>query len=221
MIPLKDTIPSRKLPLMTWTLIILNIGAFIYQQIIGEELNNFLISTYGLIPVKVIGNIFEGNWRLLLPFVSYTFLHGGWIHLISNVWALWLFGDNVEDRMGKISFVLFYLSMGIIAGLTHLISEPVSPIAVIGASGAIAGVMGAYFVMYPQSKVITLIPVFFIPLFVPIPATIYLGFWFVSQISAAITQHVRMTANIAWWAHVGGFVAGMFLYRFFIKLKRL
>jgi membrane associated rhomboid family serine protease len=147
------------------------------------------------------------------------FLHGGWFHIISNMWILFIFGDNVEDRMGSGRYLLFYLISGLAAAFVQVLTNPASQIPAIGASGAIAGVLGAYFLLYPRSRVITLIPIFFIPWIVEIPAIFYLGFWFVSQLFSGVAalrlpQEVAM-GGVAWWAHIGGFVFGIVFYRLF------
>ena len=145
------------------------------------------------------------------------FLHGGWAHLISNMWALYIFGDNIEDRMGHWRYLFFYLISGVAAALTHILFQARSTVPVIGASGAISGVMGAYLVLYPGARVITLLPgLFFIPWFVEIPAFFFIGFWFISQLfngllSLAFTGPMATYGGVAWWAHVGGFIAGVLL----------
>ncbi len=224
MIPLRDTIPSRRWPVMNVLIIIATFAVFLHQQQLlqlNPELFEKLIDRYGLIPARFSQSLLSGKPDFL-PFVTYMLLHSGWMHVIGNLWALWLFGDNVEDRMGSFRYLLFYLSCGIIAGAVHFWIEPTSNVVTIGASGAIAGVMGAYFIMYPSARIVTLIPIVIIPLFVPIPAWIYLGFWLVSQIySLVVAQGApEMASNIAFAAHIGGFVAGMFGQRFFVKSRR-
>jgi membrane associated rhomboid family serine protease len=150
------------------------------------------------------------------------FLHGGWMHIIGNMWTLWIFGDNVEDRMGPLRFVLFYLLCGLAAGVTHWLTNPDSTIPTVGASGAIAGVLGAYFFLYPHARIIAMVPIFFWPFFFELPAITYLGFWILSQIfsgtlSLALPKDV---GGVAWWAHVGGFIAGAALHRLFVKRRR-
>lgn len=221
MIPLKDTIPSRHWPIMTWLIIITNLFIFIYQQRLDWDGYRLLINGFGLVPLKIFENGVRGL-KDLIPFVSHFFLHAGWTHFIGNMWALWLFGDNVEDRMGPFRFFCFYVSAGITGGLVHLYSEPTLAIPTIGASGAIAGVMGAYFMMYPSSRIVTLIPLFFIPMFVEIPALLYLAIWLISQVYSFLINHqLRIVSNIAWSAHIGGFVAGMLLHRFFFRRYRV
>jgi membrane associated rhomboid family serine protease len=224
MIPLRDTIPSRHLPVMTWSIILVTLAVFLYQlkQLeFDPEAYQYLLGQFGLIPESFRGRLPVLDPAAWFPFVSYMFLHGGWMHAIGNLWALWLFGDNVEDRMGPGRFLLFYLTSGIVAGLVHFYSDPLSPSVTIGASGAIAGIMGAYFVMFPSARIVTLIPVFFIPLFLEIPALVYLGFWLLSQIySFMLSREAGEVSNIAWTAHIGGFLAGLILHPLFLKTRR-
>jgi membrane associated rhomboid family serine protease len=198
---------------MTIGLIIANVLVFIHLNSLDARGLEALYAHYALIPALI--NIRHLNLFALttcLPLLSSMFLHGGWLHLIGNMWALWLFGDNVEDRMGRFNFLLFYLICGVIAGITHVYVNPTSTIPTVGASGAIAGVMGAYFILYPRAKVLTLIPIFIFPWLVDIPAFIYLGFWLLLQVAGGTTG----AGQIAFWAHIGGFLIGMVLYRFFI-----
>ena len=141
------------------------------------------------------------------------FLHGGWMHLVANMWTLWIFGDNVEDVMGPLRFLLFYVLCGLCALLMHVATNPESTVPVVGASGAIAGVMGAYFFLYPHARVLILVPLFIISFFFEIPAVFYLLLWFVTQVFSGLADGGG--AGVAWWAHIGGFVAGMLLLRFF------
>ena len=142
------------------------------------------------------------------------FMHGDILHILSNMWSLWLFGDNVEDRMGSFRFFVFYILTGLIAGFAHFISNPMSNVPTVGASGAIAGVMGAYFMMFPHSKIVTLVP--FIPFFIRVPAQIFLFIWFISQLRSGL---YGVVGGVAWWAHIFGFLAGILLYRKFTKEK--
>lgn len=220
MIPLRDTIPSRRIPLMTILIIIVNIYVFYQQSGLTAEGYHQWVTQYGLFPLHFIRQL-QQSWLNPAPLFSYMFLHGGLFHLISNMWALWLFGDNVEDRMGSMRFLVFYLLAGVASGLVQIYFNPTSPIPTIGASGAIAGVMGAYFLMYPTSKIVTLIPIIIIPWFVEIPAMIYLAFWFLSQVWSALgSQGIEAASGVAWWAHVGGFLAGMVSFGFFIREHR-
>ena len=223
MIPLKDTIPSRHRPYMTWILILINAGVFIFQlQLLNSDPVAYraLLTRFGLVPTEIV-RIEPVEFLDYYPFLTYLFLHGGWMHLISNMWALWLFGDNIEDKMGPFRFCLFYLLGGIVAGIVHLATNLGSDVPTIGASGAIAAVMGAYFLQYPSSRIITMVPIFIIPLFIEIPAMIYLAFWLVLQVySVFLSQTGALVANVAWWAHIGGFIAGLSLHRFFFYTRR-
>lgn len=221
MIPLRDTIPSRRPPFMTISLIIACTLAFLYSVTLSPVAAKRLFFSYGLVPARVLKLDFSGGMPFL-PFFSSMFLHGNWGHLLSNMWALWLFGDNIEDRMGSFRFLLFYITGGVAAGLVHVLTNPLETTPAIGASGAVAGVMGAYFLLYPTARIVTLVPVFFFPLFVHIPAFFYLGGWFLLQLvqGTAAFLGVGSAGGIAWWAHIGGFVAGIFLVRRFLLRTR-
>ncbi len=180
-----------------------------------------MIFDFGLIPDKIrfdeIESLRELRITVFRPFFTNMFLHGGWGHLISNMWILFIFGDNVEDRMGKVRYFLFYILCGLIAGFTHFILHRNSAVPAIGASGAISGVMAAYMVMFPKSTIVSLVPIIIIPLFIPIPALIYIGIWFLMQLLSGTTSLMlsNSATGIAFWAHIGGFIGGLFLYRFF------
>jgi membrane associated rhomboid family serine protease len=150
------------------------------------------------------------------------FLHGGWGHIISNMWILFIFGDNVEDRMGKIKYFLFYILCGLIASFTHFILHRNSPIPAIGASGAISGIMAAYMLLFPKSTIISIVPIIIIPLFIPIPALIYIGIWFLGQLLSGTTSLMLSdtATGIAFWAHIGGFLGGILFYRSFDSPSR-
>ncbi|MEN6349101.1 MAG: rhomboid family intramembrane serine protease [Syntrophomonas sp.] len=214
MIPLRDSTPSNRFPLITVIIIALNLFIFYQESSLGTEELNRLISIFGLVPA----NYSNFNVPILayIPFLSSMFLHGSWTHVIGNMWILWLFGDNLEDRMGRGRFLLFYLLCGVIAAFTHYFVNPASAEPVVGASGAVAGIMGAYFLMFKKAKVLTFIPPFFL---FNLPAWIYLGFWALSQLWCGAAQVFAANAcgQIAFWAHIGGFLAGMILYRFFLQ----
>ncbi|MBP1762314.1 MAG: putative rane protein [Firmicutes bacterium] len=213
MIPLRDSTPSNTFPFVTVCLIIINLLIFSYETTLGSKELDALIYTFGLVPSHYVN--YNGSWTGYLPFLSSTFLHGSWMHVIGNMWVLWLFGDNVEDKMGRGRFLLFYLLCGLIAGIAHCIFNPASQVPVVGASGAVAGIMGAYFLMFRRAKVFTYIPPIFL---LNIPAWVYLGFWALSQLFYGTFGTVSQ-GQIAFWAHVGGFAAGMILYRFFLRSK--
>lgn len=213
MIPLRDSTPSNTFPLMTVILILINLGVFLFETSLGQQGMNQLFYLLGLVPANYTGH--QVPILAFLPFFTSMFLHGSWMHLIGNMWILWLFGDNVEDRMGRGSFLLFYIFCGLIAALTHYFVNPTSTVPVVGASGAVAGVMGAYFLMFKHARVLTFIPPFFL---LNIPALIYLGFWALSQLYSGTAGLLTSDlGQIAFWAHVGGFAAGMILHRFFLR----
>jgi len=208
-IPLRDVIPSRTRPYVTVAIIVLNAVAWFFElSLPREDLSEFL-RTHGVVPAAFV------------PATLFTsmFLHGGWSHVIGNMWYLWIFGDNVEDRLGHGRFIVFYLLCGIVAATGQIVFNPQSMLPTIGASGAIAGVMGAYFVLYPQSRVLTLIPLIIFWDVIELPAVFLLGFWFVMQLFSA--GAITITANaggggVAFMAHVAGFVAGalgVFVFR--------
>ena len=223
MFPLRDTIPSRRAPVVTWGLIALNCLVFAYQLTVPEGSLPRFFHLWGVVPARFSspGWAAEAGYpqSLALPFFTSMFLHGGFFHLLTNMWTLWIFGDNVEDRMGRLRYLAFYLLTGLAAGLVHWITNLDSTVPTIGASGAIAGVLGAYLVLFPRARVVTLVPLFFWPLFFEIPAVVYLGFWFVSQLlsgASALASGAAGAGGIAWWAHIGGFLAGFALHRLFL-----
>ena len=202
MIPLRDVIPSRTTPYITITIIGLNALAWLFEvSLPHEDLNRFL-ATFGVVPAYFA-------WPTL---ITSMFLHGSWSHVIGNMWYLWIFGDNVEDRVGHGRFIVFYLLCGVAAALGQVAADPESMLPTIGASGAIAGVMGAYFVLYPHSRVLTLIPWIFIQI-VELPAIFLLGFWFLMQLfsagTVAVTAASHGSGGVAFAAHVVGFVVGV------------
>ena len=215
MIPIRDTIRSETYPIINYVLIALNILAFLVEQSLGRNLNEFVF-TYGLVPARYsvpqISAYFT-TAQQVIAFLTFMFLHGGFFHLLGNMWFLYIFGDNVEDRLGHFRYLAFYLLCGLASGISHLFLNWTSQIPTIGASGAIAGVMGAYFILYPRAKVLTLIPIFFFIQFVEIPAFLFLGFWIFFQfLSAAFSAQ---SGGIAWWAHIGGFVFGIIFLKLF------
>ena len=218
MIPLRDTIRSRTFPILTYFLIGLNVFVFLVENSLPVHKLDSLVVMYGIVPARLIHSPFTGFYTL---FTS-MFLHGGWTHLIGNMWALYLFGDNVEDVMGHLRFLIFYILAGVVAGLVHILFNPLSTVPTIGASGAIAGVMGAYFILFPRSTIITLVPLFFLPLFIEIPAVVFIGFWFLSQFFNGTLSLVTpgVLGGVAWWAHVGGFAFGLLFHKLFTGRKR-
>jgi membrane associated rhomboid family serine protease len=202
MIPLRDVIPSRTTPYITVTIIILNVLAWLFELALPADVRTLFLQVYGVVPAD-----FHAT-----TLITSMFLHGGWMHVLGNMWYLWIFGDNVEDRLGHGRFIVFYLLCGIIAALGQIAIDPGSTLPTIGASGAIAGVMGAYFVLYPRSRVLTLIPLIIFWEIIELPAIVLLGFWFVIQLFSAGTIAVTASTGgggVAFAAHVAGFVVGM------------
>jgi hypothetical protein len=216
MIPIRDTIRSQHKAVVNTALIGINILVFLLQLSQGSDLDRF-VYYYGLVPARYTEPRLAAYFTLgqqIFSLLSFMFLHGGFWHILGNMWFLHIFGDNVEDRLGPLRYGLFYVACGLASGVSHLFLNPHSNVPTIGASGAIAGVMGAYFLLYPRSRVLTLIPIIIIPWFVEIPAFFFLGFWFVLQFINAAGSHAQ-ASGIAWWAHVGGFVFGMIFLKLF------
>ena len=219
MIPIRDTIPSKNYPVANNTIIGINVIIFLFEMSQGANLDRF-VYIYGLVPARYsmpqISSYFTTGQQLF-SWLSFMFLHGGFWHLLGNMWFLYIFGDNVEDRLGPFRYLVFYLLCGITSGISHVLLNFHSNMPTIGASGAIAGVMGAYLILHPHSKILTLIPIIFIPWFIEIPAFFFLGFWFVLQFLSAAGSHGNIS-GIAWWAHIGGFVFGIVLLKIFLVL---
>jgi membrane associated rhomboid family serine protease len=223
MFPIRDNIRSLKKPYVTKAIVIIDAIVFLFQLLLPDDASMGLIFKYGFIPKRFTNAIVEGQFSIecLYPFATSMFLHGSLVHLVGNLWILWIFGDNVEDRLGHFKFALFYILSGIAAMLCHYLVGPGSSAPAIGASGAIAGVMGAYFVMFPYSKIITFVPIIFIPLFIRVPAVIYLGIWFILQVYSGSLNSLMGGAGsgVAWWAHIGGFLCGILLLKPMNKSK--
>jgi membrane associated rhomboid family serine protease len=224
--PIRDTVPSRHAPVMTGVLIGLNVVVFLYELALGPQQLEQVFYLFGIVPARFS----NPEWALQVgfppggwwSFLTSMFLHGGFLHLAGNMWFLWIFADNVEDRTGPFRFLAFYLLCGLIAGQVHWLTNVGSKVPTVGASGAIAGVLGAYFVLYPRSRVLTLIPVFFWPLFVELPAVVFLFLWFLLQLfsGTAVLLSAEQVGGVAWWAHIGGFLAGALLHPFFLASRR-
>ena len=206
-IPVRDTIASSTVPVVTYVLIAGNVAAYLYEESLGAGVER-LISVHGLVPSRFATEW----WDDVTPLFSSMFLHGGWLHLLGNVLYLHIFGDNVEDRLGHVRFLLFYLATGGLAGIAQVLIEPTSAIPIIGASGAIAGVTGAYFLFYPRARVVTVIPVLLFIQVVEIPAFVFFLLWFGFQLLLGLgSMSMTLGGGIAFWAHIGGFIAGMVL----------
>lgn len=216
MIPLRDTIPSKNFPVINTLLIGINVVVFAVQLLHGHNADfHRLVYIYGLVPARYTlpeGAVGVTLFQQGVALFSFMFLHGGFLHLGGNMLSLYIFGDNVEDRLGPLRYTAFYLLSGLISGLTHLALNPHSAVPTIGASGAVAGVMGAYFLLHPRARILTLIPIIFIPWIVEIPAFFFIGIWFLIQILNASSGSTA-ASNIAWWAHIGGFICGMILLK--------
>lgn len=213
-IPIRDTERIGIRPWVNYTVIAVNVGMLLLQALLPGD-GERLIRGLAVVPAQIfdLRALAAAGFVPLLTLVSATFLHGGWLHLLGNMVFLWVFGDNVEDRLGHGRYILFYLAGGIVAGLAHVLANPESTIPTIGASGAVGAVLGAYAVAFPRARVLTLVPV---GIFVPalrIKARHLLGFWFALQVLDGLLPNLGGTAMVAWWAHIGGFLAGMGLVR--------
>jgi membrane associated rhomboid family serine protease len=218
MIPLHDDNPTRLRPIVTTLLIAACALAFFWQLSLGEQGFELAVRALGVTPATLIGHQHLPPELYLVPpaatLVSSMFLHGGWMHIVGNMLYLWIFGNNVEDAMGHMRFAVFYLLCGLAAALAQAIPNPASAVPMIGASGAISGVLGAYLLLYPHARVLTLIPLGFYVRFVYLPAWLLLGFWFVLQIINTLLV-AEERGGVAWGAHIGGFVAGVALIPLF------
>jgi membrane associated rhomboid family serine protease len=218
MLPLRDDIRSSRFPAATLGIIAVNFLIFLHELKLGPRLEDFLL-TFAVIPARYA----VPDVAAILTVFSSMFLHGGWIHLLGNMWTLWIFGDNVEDRLGRARYLALYLGSGLAAALLHIYTNAGSLVPTIGASGAIAGVMGAYFRFYPQAKVETLVPPFFFGPVFELPAVLFLGWWFLLQFfNGAMSLGARGEgfSGIAWWAHVGGFLFGFAICLFAPRTRR-
>jgi membrane associated rhomboid family serine protease len=230
MIPIRDDQPRFSTPYLNYFIIGLNVIAFLFELSIGSNnpraLNAF-IDEFGVVP-SYFTHALEGGAHASLPagvlsILTSMFLHGSWLHIIGNMWALYIFGDNIEDRLGHGTYLAFYLICGFAASFTHILLNLGSNVPSVGASGAIAGVMGAYFVLYPRSRVLTIVPLIVFFTFWWLPAWIVLGYWFMVQFfsgaATSIAYTNQSTGGVAFWAHVGGFVAGILLIKIFPQRK--
>lgn len=212
MIPLYDTIRSRQFPFINWLLILANAAVFWYELQLGESALQSFTFMWGLVPAQLITNPQE-EWPTI--FTS-MFLHGGWFHILSNMWVLYIFGDNIEDRLGSLRYLIFYLLSGIAAALLQVFVVQGSFVPMIGASGAIAGVLGAYLISFPRSRIASLVPILFIFTIIEVPAVLFLVFWFITQLySGLFAMQGSAGSGIAWWAHIGGFIFGLIMVSFF------
>ena len=223
MIPIIDSIPGNAKPIVCWGIMAICITVFLYMQFLPQPAQRYFTYLYGMLPIRY-SNIEWGIGFGLpfdygLSFITSLFLHGGWFHLILNMWFIWIFGHSIEDRMGHGLFWCFYLLCGLIATVTQWLFDPQLTTPVVGASGAIAGVLGAYFFLYPYARVVIWFPFMLLPIFAEVPAIAFLGFWVIIQLHEAVTSVVFAggAADVAWWAHLGGFIAGALLYPLFLR----
>ena len=223
MIPLRDTTKSRTVPFVNYALITVCVLVFLVELSIGPRIEIF-VRSFGIIPERLSSALHEGHLSLrsFLPLLTSMFLHGGWMHLIGNMLYLYIFGDNVEDRLGHAAYLLFYILSGTGAALIEVYFIQNSSTPLIGASGAIAGVLGAYFILYPRARVLTLIPLFIFFPIVEVSAFFFLGFWFIMQFfQGSLSLGADAAGGVAWWAHAGGFIVGAVLLPLFLIVKRL
>jgi len=215
LIPLRDTIRTRRFPVATVSIIVVNILIFVFQASLTPAQLQHLVANFGIVPALQIQMFVLAPFSIetWIPMFTSIFLHGGWFHVLGNMLYLWVFGDNVEDTMGRGRFLLFYLLAGLAGGLAHIVSAAQSVIPTIGASGAVAGVLGAYFVTYPHSRVLALVPLLFIITFMELPAVLFLFLWIGLQLVNGLIGIAGAQNMVAWWAHVGGFAAGMVLIK--------
>jgi len=225
MIPIRDTEPSLTKPVIVKAIIFINVLVFLYEVILGHQRLELFMDHAGLIPAKYfyLGEFASQAYgERFTPLFTHMFLHGGWFHVGFNMLFLWIFGDNVEDRLGKVRFVIFYLVCGLAAAYLQLYMSADSRVPMVGASGAIAGIMGGYMVLFPRARVVAIVPIFYFVQLVQLPAVVFLGFWFVMQFfsgTIAALEGARSRGGVAFWAHIGGFVAGVMLVKVFAKRK--
>jgi membrane associated rhomboid family serine protease len=210
-IPLKDLNPTERFPIITVVFIILNIFVFLYQVSLADDAVESFIGAFSLVPERLFhaGTVLPGPVPVGVTIFTSQFLHGGLFHLIGNMLYLWIFGNNVEDAMGRFRFIVFYLLCGALAAMTHAFMNPQSNIPMIGASGAISGILGAYVLLFPKARVLTLFTLGFFVRLIEVPAIMVLGFWFVFQFLNALVA--QSASGVAWYAHIGGFLAGLVL----------
>ena len=222
MFPLRDDNPITVTPVVTWALIAINVAVFLYQVSLPPSAAQLFVYQFGAIPAVVFGvkslPVQVATIPPLMSIFTSMFLHGGWMHLVGNMWFLWIFGNNIEEAMGHVRYLAFYLICGILASASHILSAPASTVPSIGASGAIAGALGAYIMLYPRARVWTLIFLGFFIRLMYLPAGVILGFWIVLQfINGSMMMGRQDTGGVAFWAHVGGFIAGILLVGLFKK----
>lgn len=221
MIPLRDTIRSRSFPIVNVSLIALNVVVFVFQLGLGQAGFERFVGTYGVVPARVVEGLAQAplSPETWVPLFTAMFLHGNWFHILGNMLYLWVFGDNVEDTLGHRGYILFYLAVGLVGNFAHVLTNADSFIPTIGASGAVAGVLGAYFILFPRSRILALVPLLFILTFMELPAVVFLFLWFGLQLLNGLTSIAAPGNLVAWWAHIGGFIAGMLLIKVLRPVK--
>lgn len=220
MIPIKNNTPTETFPFVTIFIILANVAAFIYQLSLEPPLRLVLIMRAGVIPYEISHRVDTPpllGYPVHLTLISSMFLHGGFLHIIGNMLYMWIFGNNIEDRIGHIRFIFFYLICGVVATLIHIQSDPESTIPLIGASGAISGVLGAYIILFPKARILTLLTLGFFIRLVQLPAVVFLGLWIILQF---INAYYSSQPGVAWIAHIGGFFTGLILVPLFKKTQR-
>lgn len=211
MIPLRDRNPTRSQPFLTYVLIALNVGVFLYQLSLSEAGSAAFVERFGVLPYALA--VLKHPGSLITPLTS-MFMHGGWLHLIFNMWSLHIFGDNIEDALGKARFLIFYVACGLAAAAAQVLVDPGSTIPMVGASGAISGVLGGYLRLFPRARVVTLIPIFIFMVVRDLPATMFIALWFLIQLVGGVESLASLgeaAGGVAFFAHIGGFLAGLAL----------
>lgn len=222
MIPIRDSIPCQTKPYVTWAVMAVCVAVYVAMLFMPDEVGQHFAYRYGMVPIRYSNPDWAYAFGLppdhYLSFLTSLFLHGGFLHLLMNMVFLWIFADNIEDLMGHWRFLAFYIVSGLLATVTQWYFYPTIAIPVVGASGAIAGVLGAYFVRFPYATVVIMVPILFYPLFFQVPAIAFLGFWVIVQVGDVFTAAMfdNVAVDSAWWAHLGGFAVGALLHPFFI-----
>ncbi len=226
MIPLRDDAPRFSAPFITVSLIVINVLVFFYQILLDDFSQEYFFFQNGVIPLR-FAEFLAGKVPVAAavpPLFTSMFMHAGWLHLISNMWFLWIFGDNLEDQLGHLRYLVFYLASGLVASLAHIFLNLPSRVPSVGASGAIAGVMAGYVILFPGARILTLVP-FFLIFTIEVPAVVMVLYWIVMQIFAGFASLTVVTAQsqggVAWWAHIGGFFAGLVLVKLMGRRRQL
>lgn len=226
MIPIRDNIPNKRTPYVSWGIIAICIAIFVTMKLLPYETQRQLVYQYGMMPIRYSNPQWAVAFGLppdgYLSFLSSLFIHSDWFHITANMWFIWIFAHNIEDKMGHARFLIFYLLCGLLATYAQWSFDPELAIPVVGASGAIAGVLGAYFFISPYARVVIWLPILFLPIFFEIPAIAFLGFWAIIQFQNATSSIIfeGVTVNVAWWSHIGGFLAGAFFHPMFLAKEK-